>query len=100
MMLHGGRFLPRVRSVSDSALSVSALATQHQRLSASEQRVAQSRFVKDLLSEPPHRLNFGCYIQGHMLPLSNVDGLSYKERESLQFATARNTDLYYGKGIR
>lgn len=100
VMLHGGRFLPRVRSVSDSALSVSALTSQHQRLSACEQRVTQSRFVKDLLYDPPHRLNLGYYMQGHTLPLSNVVGLSYKERESLQLATARNTDLYYGKGIR
>ena len=99
-MLHGGRFLPRVRSVSDSALSVSALTTQNQRLSACEQRVAQSRFIKDLLCNPPHRLNFGYYMQGHTLPLSNVVGLSDKESESLQLATARNNDLYYGKGIR
>lgn len=100
MMLHGDRFLPRMRTVSDSALRISMPSTQNQRLSACEQRVAQSRFVKDLLCDPPHRLNFGYYMQGQTLPLSNVVGLSDKERERLQLATARNNDLYYGKGIR
>ena len=100
VMLHGGRFLPRVRSVSNSAVSLSTCTTQNQRLSACERHVAQSRFIKDLLFDPPHRLDFGYYMQGQTLPLSNVGDLSDKERESLQLATARNNDLYYGKGIR
>ena len=99
VMVHGDRFLPHIRSMSDSLIGSGRDKPwmQRERLSASEQRSGRNHFLKDLLQDPPHRLEYGYYMKGHMCPLQNKDSTADQDYGR---PVAPNTELYFGKGIR
>ena len=98
-VIHGDRFLPHIRSISDSVIvrDRRKCSLQRERLSAGEWRREQTQVVKNLLQDPPHRQEYGYYMQGHVCPLQSKDKMATHTQDE---PILPKTDLFFGRGIR